>query len=57
MRPIVGPQLPDQVLDVEIDRTFRDRESIGDLLVLEPISNECEHLPFAGREVFFPEML
>jgi hypothetical protein len=47
VRPIVGAQFVDQVLDVEIHGRLRDGEPIGDLLVAMAVTNQAQHLQLA----------
>lgn len=54
MRPIIGSQLVHQVLDMEVDGGFRNRQLIGDLLVAIPVTNESEHFQFPTRKIVVP---
>src|SRR5713226_9225480 len=57
MRPVIGPQLTYQVLNVEIDGGLRDRQLIGNLLVAIAVSNEPEHLQLPSRKIFLAQVL
>src|SRR5215207_10892308 len=47
---VLGFQLGEDRADVELDRSFRDKESTCDLGVLQAAGEEREHLEFPGCE-------
>jgi hypothetical protein len=47
---VLGFQLGEDRADVELDRSFRDKESTCDLGVLQAAGEEREHLEFPGSE-------
>src|SRR5258706_10699913 len=57
MSPIVGPELINQVLNVEVDCSLGDRELIGDLFVPIAISNEPKDFQLPGREIVVAQVL
>src|SRR5258708_3234553 len=57
VRPIVGSQLVDEVLDVEVNRGLRNRELICNLLVAMAIANESKNLQFPRRKIVVPQVL
>src|SRR6185503_7393367 len=50
MRPIVGGQLRQDVLDVPLDRVFRKRKPIGDELIGVPSRNQPQDLYLASGQ-------
>src|ERR1700728_2422636 len=40
MRPVIGLKLVHEVFDVEVNRSFRNRQAIGDLLVAITVADE-----------------
>ena len=57
MRPIVGGQLGEDVLDVALDGLFGDGEVGGDHLVGIPARDEPEHLDFPWGQGIIRSML
>ena len=57
MGPVVGMQLLDDILDVEINCRLRNPQSIGNLLVAIALLNQSQHFEFPTCKVFFAEML
>ena len=57
VRPIIGPQLVHEVLDVEVNCSLRDCQLIGDLFVAKTVSNEPQHLQLTSRKILFAQML
>src|ERR1700739_1023898 len=57
MSSVVRLQFVDQVLDVEIDRSFSNCELIGDLLISMAVTDEPEYLQLPVGEIVFAEML
>jgi hypothetical protein len=51
MRPIVGPELIHEILDVEINGSLRDRQVIGNLFVAMAVSNESKNFQFSRRKI------
>ena len=57
MGPIVGVQLADKIFDMEVDGSFRNRQSFRDLFVAIPVTNEPEYFQFPRCEIFLAEVL
>ena len=49
---VVGPQLGHDVLDVNLDGPFRDKEFFGDIPVTVAFGNLLQNLNLAGRQPF-----
>jgi hypothetical protein len=56
VRPIIGAQLANDILDVEIDSGFRNGQLVGNLLIAIAISNEPEYIEFPARKVVVAQM-
>ena len=57
MGPIVGLKFIHQILDVEVNRGFGDRQVICNLLVAITISNKSNNLQLPRRKVVVTQML
>ena len=54
--PVVGMQLLDDILDVEINGRLCDTQLASNLFVAVAFLNQPKHLEFPGREIFFTNM-
>src|SRR5688572_29059310 len=54
---VAGPQFLHDVLDVDLDRLFRDEELLGDVAVPVPARDGAQDLDFARRESFVAQVL
>src|SRR5205823_12997479 len=48
---VTDPELLQDVADVRLDRLFRAREPVGDLLVRKALGEQSQDIAFAGREI------
>ena len=51
MGSVIGSQLVNQILNVEVDGRLRDCELIGNLLIAVPIAEKAQDLQFARSEI------
>ena len=57
MRPIAGPQVFHDVLDMNPGRLFRDEEAFGDIAISVSFAYVAQNVDLAIRERFVAEML
>ena len=56
MSSVIGLKLVDDILDVEIDGSLRNRQSIGNLFIPIPVANQAQDFKLSRRQVLLPEM-
>jgi hypothetical protein len=51
MGSVIGSQLVNQILNVEVDSRLRDCELIGNLLIAVPVADKAQDLQLAGSKI------
>jgi hypothetical protein len=54
---ILGPELVDEILDMEIDGCFRNCQVIRDFFVAVSVANESKNLQFSTRKILVAQVL
>ena len=49
MRPVIRPELLNQILNMKVDRALRDRQSIGNLFISVSVPDQLQNLRFPRR--------